>query len=347
MLKKNHSITIDKFIDYCLYDKKDGYYMTKNPFGIKGDFITAPNISRLYSEMLAIWTINFWESLGCPKKFNLIELGSGNGEMMRVMIESFKKFPSFLKSCNILIHEKSPKLISQQKIRIQYEKIKWIKNINNLTELPNIFLANEFFDAIPIKQYLKDGNHWYERLIKVSNKYNLKYIKKRINIKNLEKKISLDISNKQNFIEYSPSGIKYLRKISRIINKSKGGLLIVDYGYHEKKFKNTLKAIHNKNYSNVLNNIGKSDITHNINYYLFEKIVQKFKNLNVNFTTQRKFLTNLGIFHRAEILSKNKKFTEKADMFFRLKRLTDKSQMGDLFKVMLIKNSNIKSKIGF
>ena len=95
MLRKNQRITLDKFIDYCLYDRKDGYYMNKNPFGLTGDFVTAPNISRLYSEMIAIWTISFWESLGCPKKFNLIELGAGNGEMMRVMVESFKKFPTF------------------------------------------------------------------------------------------------------------------------------------------------------------------------------------------------------------------------------------------------------------
>ena len=122
MLRKNQRITLDKFIDYCLYDRKDGYYMNKNPFGLTGDFVTAPNISRLYSEMIAIWTISFWESLGCPKKFNLIELGAGNGEMMRVMVESFKKFPTFLNSCNILIHEKSPKLIKTQKIKFNIKK---------------------------------------------------------------------------------------------------------------------------------------------------------------------------------------------------------------------------------
>ena len=87
ILKKNYKIPLDKFIDYCLYDRKNGYYMTKNPFGILGDFITAPNISRLFSEMIAIWTISFWKSLGSPKKFNLIELGAGNGEMMRVINE--------------------------------------------------------------------------------------------------------------------------------------------------------------------------------------------------------------------------------------------------------------------
>ena len=115
ILKKNHKIPLDKFIDHCLYDKKKGYYMNNNPFGITGDFTTAPNISRLFSEMIAIWTISFWESLGSPKKFNLIELGAGNGEMMKVMIESFKKFPSFINGCNIFIYEKSPKLINEQK----------------------------------------------------------------------------------------------------------------------------------------------------------------------------------------------------------------------------------------
>ncbi len=347
MFKRNQTLTLDKFIDYCLYDKKIGYYMTKNIFGVTGDFVTAPNISRLYSEMLAIWTISFWESLGCPKKFNLIELGAGNGEMMKVMIESFKKFPLFMNCCNIFIYERSPKLILLQKKRIQSKKIKWIKNFKNLNKSPNIFLANEFFDAMPIKQYFKEGNHWFERLIKISNKYNISFWKKKINFKILEKKFNFQISEKQNFIEYSPLGMKYLNEIIKIIDKKNGGLLVVDYGFYGKNFKNSLKAIYNKNHSNVLENIGKSDITHNINYYLFEKTLKNFKNINNNYTTQKNFLTNLGIFHRAEIISNNKTFSEKADIFYRIKRLTDKNQMGDLFKVMLIKNSFIKSRIGF
>ena len=123
-LRKNHKLLpLDKLINYCLYDKKKGYYMNKNPFGIEGDFITAPNISRLFSEMIAIWTISFWESLGSPKKFNLIELGAGNGEMMKIMIQSFKRFPTFMKSCKILIHEKSPRLMKKQKKKISNLKI--------------------------------------------------------------------------------------------------------------------------------------------------------------------------------------------------------------------------------
>ena len=118
-LKKNYSIPLDRFIDLSLYDKKFGYYMKKNPFGKRGDFITAPNISRLFSEMIAIWIMNFWYSLGSPKKLNIIELGAGNGEMMKVIIESLKNFPAFFDICNFIIHEKSPKLIGIQKKKIK------------------------------------------------------------------------------------------------------------------------------------------------------------------------------------------------------------------------------------
>ena len=122
--KKNCVLSLDKFIDESLYNKKLGYYMRGNPFGEKGDFITAPNISILFSEMIAIWIISFWESLNCPKQFNLIELGAGNGEMMALMINTFLKFPKFKNSCNIKILEKSTLLKKIQKKKMKNKKIK-------------------------------------------------------------------------------------------------------------------------------------------------------------------------------------------------------------------------------
>ena len=347
ILKKNHKIPLDKFIDYCLYDKKIGYYMNKEPFGIIGDFTTAPNISRLFSEMIAVWTISFWESLGSPKKFNLIELGAGNGEMMKIMIESFKRFPSFVKSCNIIIHEKSPNLIKKQKDNIKFKNIKWVTRLEKINNLPSIFLANEFFDAIPIKQFLKDKDIWFEKFVHTSINKKLSFINKKIDIKLVEKKINLKVSRKQDFIEYSPLGLKYLMDIFGIIKKNKGGLLIIDYGYFAEKMKDTLQAIHQQKYSKVLENIGKSDITYNINFYFIKKIIKNSKDLDVNFTTQKKFLINLGIQQRAEIISKNKTFTEKVDIFYRLNRLINEKEMGALFKVMLIKNSSNDSQTGF
>ena len=157
--KSNDLFTLDKFIEESLYNKAHGYYMKRNPFGEDGDFITAPNISVLFSEMIAIWIISFWENLDCPKQFNLIELGAGNGEMMKVLVSTFNKFPQFKNSCKINILEKSELLQKMQKNNIKDTKVKWLNNLNELSNFPSIFIANEFFDALPIKQFLKKKNN--------------------------------------------------------------------------------------------------------------------------------------------------------------------------------------------
>ena len=92
ILKNNKKIPLDKFINKVLYDKTKGYYMNKNPIGYEGDFITSPNISIMFSEMIGIWLISFWKKLSCPKQINIIELGAGNGEMMFQMTKVFRKF---------------------------------------------------------------------------------------------------------------------------------------------------------------------------------------------------------------------------------------------------------------
>ncbi len=346
-LKKDLNLPLDEFINLSLYDKNFGYYMKRNPFGKEGDFITAPNISRLFSEMIAVWVISFWENLGSPKKFNLIELGAGNGEMMKVLIESFKKFPHFFNSCNLMIHEKSPYLIKVQKEKLNENKIFWVNKIDKIKKIPSIFIANEFFDSIAIKQFKKRNNLWFEKFVKISRKKKTFFFDKEINIKKIEKKINFKISINQNFIEYSEVGFEYLREISEIIKKNNGGLLLIDYGYTNKKMKNTLKAISNHKFANILEDIGNIDITHNINFELFKKFIDKMGGLTNNLTTQKKFLIKLGINQRAEIISKNKSFLKKADIFLRLKRLIDKKQMGTLFKVMFIKKKNNNFKLGF
>jgi len=122
---------------------------------------------------------------------------------------------------------------------------------------------------------------------------------------------------------------------------------LIDYGYLRKKMKNTLQAVSNHKYSNLLKNIGENDITHHINFSLFGKIIDSLKGLNFNFTTQKEFLIKMGIKQRAEIMSKDLPFSKKADIYYRLNRLIDDKQMGELFKVMFIKNKENKFKLGF
>ncbi len=346
-ISNNKHIPFDKFIDIALYHKKTGYYMKKNPFGKDGDFITAPNISILFSEMLAIWCLAFWEHLGCPKKINIIELGAGNGEMMYQMIKAFKRFDKFRESSNYFILEKSQFLKKIQKKKLNSHKITWLNSINKLKNGPNIFLANEFFDALPIKQFIKKNNKWYEKSIKKNNINKFEFVNVITNIKNLEKKIEINLSKNQKIIEFSPLTYKYLNIISKKINTFQGGLLIVDYGYLKKKMKDSLQSIYKHNFNNVLDNFGKSDITYNLNFFLLKKIVKKLNLKVVGLTSQRNFLTKLGILDRAEILAKNLQFSKKADIYYRIKRLIDRNFMGELFKVMFVTGKNIKFKLGF
>jgi len=346
-INKSTNLSLDQFINWALYDKNSGYYMKQNPFGKEGDFITAPNTTRLFSEIITIWLITFLKSLGSPKKFNLIELGAGNGEMIKVICETLKNFPEHFGSCNFMIHEKSQYLIEQQKKILKSEKITWIQHLEKNYTSPTIFLANEFFDALPIKQFFKRQDDWYEKYVDLINPKDVKFNEVKTNIKIIEEKLNFEISKDQNVIEYSPDAFKYLKIIADIIEENEGGILIIDYGYLNQKMQDTLQAVNNHKYSNILENIGESDITYNVCFNLFQKFINQYKNLDTLVTTQKKFLTSMGILQRAEIVSKDIAFSKKTDLFYRIRRLIDEKQMGELFKVMLIKTKNNKFQTGF
>jgi len=346
-IKKNDILPVDRYIDEALYNNKSGYYIKSNPFGKAGDYITSPNISILFSEMIAIWIVSFWQNLKSPKKFNLIELGAGNGEMIKQIIKVFNQFPKFKDCCKINILEKSENLKKIQKQKLKKNNIKWLKNLNEINDVPNIFVANEFFDALPIKQFIKKKNKWFERNVKFSELNKPEFIDILSNIKKIEKKIGFKIFHGQKFVEYSPLSIKYLKIISKKININTGGILIIDYGYWDRKMKNTIKSISNHKFNDVLNKFSKADITYNINFNFLEKILKKL-NLKINGKdNQQNFLQNLGIFDRAEIISKNLPFSRKADIYYRVKKLIDNNSMGEIFKVILATDKNTNFKIGF
>ena len=345
-LKNNSKIPLDKFINKVLYDKGKGYYMNSNPIGRKGDFITSPNISIMFSEMIAIWLISFWEKIGCPKNINIIELGAGNGEMMLQILKTVEKFNKFKSSSNFIIYEKSPYLKKLQKNKIKFENIKWINNLKKISKAPSIFIANEFFDSLPIKQFVKKGNNWHEKYVVNKNK-SLEFFEKKIKTKLVEKLIKQKIPNNQKFIEYSPLANEKLSKISKIIIKNNGGLLIIDYGYNSKKMFDTLQSVKKHKKNNLLENIYKADITHLINFNFFKQKIRNLEISSINLTTQRKFLLKMGILERAEIISKNMPFSKKSDIYFRLKRLIDKKQMGTLFKVLFATNKKNNFNLGF
>ena len=348
ILKEKKSIPLDQFMNISLYDKKFGYYMKKNPFGKEGDFITAPLISNLFGEMIAIWCVAFWEYIGKPKKILLVELGPGDGSLCKDLLRIFRQFKNFYNSLEINLLEISDKLKTIQRLKINNRKVKWIKKIKEINCGPVIFLGNEFFDALPIKQIYKKKKLFFEKYVALSNNNKkIIFLNKKANNSLIRRIQKLNLISMGNTIEYPLEAIKFLDAIAKKINKFDGGLLTFDYGYVAKKNQNTLQSVKKHKCTNIFSMPHHSDITSHLNFKLFHEILKK-NNLNVEkITTQNEFLKKIGILERANILSKKMTFKEKANMFYRLKRLMGYREMGSLFKVLFAQKKGRKFSLGF
>ncbi len=333
--KKFKNLPVDIFFKNVLYDKKFGYYNSKQPFGKKGDFITSPKISNLFSEIIAVWMVSTWELFGKPKNFNIIELGPGDGSLIKILLNSFKKFPHFNSSKNIFLYEESNFLKKIQKNNIRNKQVKWISNLNRIKKGPVIFFGNEFFDAIPIKQLKKSKGTFFEKnfilnknskieeTFKKSSKKNIKLIKSYRCLKNLK------------FIEFPKIGLQELGKITKKISKLNGCLLMIDYGYLKPNNQNTLQSVKKHKKNNLLDNLGEADVTAHVNFSLLKEFFVK-NNLKIkNIITQKQFLESMGILKRAEVIAKKMNFREQSNLYLRLKRLLSPQYMGSLFKVIL------------
>jgi len=348
ILKEKKSIPLDKFINIALYDKKTGYYMKKNPLGKEGDFITSPLISNLFGEMIGVWCIAFWEHMGKPNKILLVELGPGDGSLCKNLLEIFSKFKNFYNCLEINLLEISDKLKAIQKSKINNKKVKWIKKIDEVNHGPIIFVGNEFFDALPIKQIHKKKKLYFEKHVTLTNdKKGIRFIYKKANNSLLKNIKELNLTADSNIIEYPIEAIKFLETIAKKIKKFNGGLLTFDYGYKNIVKQNTLQSVKNHKKVNPLFSPGHSDITSHLNFKLFYELL-KNNNLSVSkITNQSEFLKKMGILERANILSKKMTFKAKADMYYRLKRLLDSEEMGKLFKVLFAQSKGKKFSLGF
>ena len=345
--KKNNSLPVDKFFQKILYDKKNGYYTNKSPFGKKGDFITAPKISNLFSEIIAIWIISAWQVFGKPKNFNIIELGPGDGSLTKILLETFKRFPNFNTAKKIYLYEVSGFLRNLQKKNIKSSEVEWVRTFKNINDGPVIFFGNEFFDAIPIKQFKRDGDFLFEKYYKINKNNKIKEIFKKASktdTANINSYLSL---KKLRFIEFPKNGFKELKKIIKKIFQLNGCLLLIDYGYLNLNNQNTLQSVMNHKKNDLLSNLGKADITSHVNFKLLSEFFKKNNLKMKKIITQQKFLKNMGIIERAETISKKMKFRDQSNMYLRLKRLLSSGLMGELFKVALTYKSKSSKFFGF
>ena len=346
-MKINRLISIEKYIQQSLYGKKRGYYIKRNPIGKSVDFITSPNISFVFSEMIAIWIISFWISLGKPRLFNLVELGPGDGSLCKTLLRVFDKFPDFNKSLKIYLHEISPALRKIQQKKIKSKKIFWINKFKDIRNGPILFFGNEFFDAIPIKQFERKNYKIFERFIKFHDNCNYSIILRKINKKDNDILKKFHLSKINGVIEFPALGLKKMDLIINKLSKNKGGILLIDYGFLKNQNTSTLQSVKAHKRNEIFRNYNKADLTSLVNFKLLKQYL-KMKHMKTNkIVTQGFFLKRAGILERAEILSKNMTFKEKSDIYFRINRLINPKHMGELFKVLFTCNTDKKFTLGF
>ena len=346
IFKKSKLISLDLYLEKVLYEKPFGYYQKKNPFGIKGDYITAPNISNLFSEMIAIWLVSFWENLKKPKNLNFVELGPGNGDLCLVLIKTLKNFPEAFNSINIMLYEKSEKLKKIQKKRILSGRVSWINNLNKIKKGPVVFFGNEFLDALPIKQFKKINGSVFEKYAALK-KNKVDFFYKKAQKKQIDKLENLRLLKNSGIIEYPEYGFKELKVICNKIKKLNGGALFIDYGYKVEKNINTLQSVMKHRFNDIGKNIGKADITSLVNFGLYQKYFNSKGLCTKDVISQSKFLQKIGIIERFNIVSKKMSYENKSNLYLRIKRLIDPQMMGKSFKVIFAKNKKCNFSLAF
>ena len=338
-IQTNGPINIEEFMSISLNDKNSGYYIKSSPIGKDSDFITAPEISQMFGELIAIWLLDAWDKSG-RQKINIIELGPGNGLLMQDIVRVAKKFPIFFKKISLWLYDINESLSKIQDKNIEHK----FERINSLEKLPNginFIIANEFFDAIPIRQYIFDRGYWNERLIDVNKKGDFCLIKRKLTanqMKNLDLPEYIYPSSK--VFETSPKQDKIFNLLIKNISLS-GGLLIFDYAKIVDGFGDTLQAISNHQKKSIFFTPGKTDLTAHVNYHRY---IQLAKNNDLSYygpTKQSSFLEGMGIVNRYESLRKNASDKEKEILYRQFHRLMDSDKMGSLFKVIYFSNNKL------
>ena len=332
LIKKSGPISLSRYMEICLWDDENGYYTSNQVLGRHGDFITSPEISQTFGELIGLWALSFYQKFIDHKRLCITELGSGRGTLLRDAIRTISMVTKNKVDLDITILEKSERLIALQKENLKNKNIKWISDIKGLSFEPQIIIANEFFDALPINQYVRNNEGWYEKKITTKNG-----------------KLCFTLGNKiwvpsnsifSNFkigdtLEHSEQTISIFSNICNHLIRYDGVLLVVDYG-NISGIGDTLQAVNNHKFRSILEKPGQSDLTSHVNFKLLKEIAIK-KNLYVSpVKEQQNFLLELGIKERLKSLTKNVSSTIAERVETEVKRLIDPDKMGSLFKVIAI-----------
>jgi NADH dehydrogenase [ubiquinone] 1 alpha subcomplex assembly factor 7 len=335
LIRLEGPISVERYMGLCLGHPTLGYYITRDPFGRAGDFITAPEISQTFGELLGLWSADCWARQGSPSPVRLVEFGPGRGTLMADALRAMRIVPGLMPSLSVHMIETSPVLREAQNKALAQcgTSVTWATDLSEVAGGALIAIANEFFDALPIKQFMRTERGWCERLVGLDETGNLCF--------GLAAEPDTALSRIHgpdgSIYETCPLGLRIMGDIARRIARKGGAAIIVDYGHARSGLGDTLQAVRSQDYTDVLSDCGDADLTAHVD---FEALAQAAiaEGAEVHGPLpQGILLRELGIEQRMASLTRSR--PDLADEFrIALERLTGdgEGQMGDLFKAMAV-----------
>lgn len=349
-IRDNGPISVSHFMGLALGHPQYGYYMNRDPFGRLGDFVTAPEISQLFGEMIGVWMADLWLRMGAPSPFLLVESGPGRGTLMADLLRATRKVDGFHTAMQIHLIETSPSLRTLQAHALAGHAPYWHDSIDTLPDdAPILFVANEFLDALPIIQLMHGDKGWAERVIGLSDDGQLMFGLAPAD-PSLVAAIPdvLDPRDGNGIYEVSPARSGFTALLSERIERQGGAALFIDYGHSHHGMGDTLQAMRGHKFVSVFDDVGTADITSHVD---FEAVAEAAIHHGASVygpVEQWQFLEDMGIRMRASHLINNAADEKQADdVRAGLERLVSPDQMGALFKVLAIGHDAGPTPSGF
>jgi len=349
LIEAQGPMSVAQFMTISLLDPQSGYYATRDPLGAGGDFTTAPEISQMFGEMIGLWLVQAWSDQGCPKNPRLVELGPGRGTLMADILRTAKVAPEFLADLEVVLIEASPALqqVQADKLRGTGADISWQAQFDDsLSDRPLFLIANEFFDALPLRQYVKTDRGWCERMVTALND-DLTFALAPVPVP--PSTIPADRENAPDggVYETSPASIALAENIAGVIAAKGGAALIIDYGYAEASgFSETLQAVSGHRFADALAEPGEDDLSAHVDFAALAQAGRRGGARVFGPVTQGMLLANIGIAERAEQLMQSNPESAN-DLLSATERLIGNDQMGKLFKALAFVPPAISDVAGF
>lgn len=332
LIEATGPLTVAQYMAACLSDPEHGYYQHRDPLGRAGDFITAPEISQLFGELIGVWCVATWQAMAEPASFTLAELGPGRGTLMADLLRASRIRPGFIEAARVHLVETSPRLraIQAETLARAGAAPMWHDTVADLPAGPAILIANEFFDALPIRQFVRTENGWAERAVGLGDDGRLAFgLMPGAALPELPSDAAPGTIK-----EVTAAGTGLAAEIGTRLANAPGAALIIDYGYGTSRSGATLQAVRGHAFDDPLAHPGEADLSAHVDFAALAEAAEAVGAHAAPLLTQADFLSRLGIGERTEHLAKGKDSATAETLRNAADRLVAPEQMGDSFKIL-------------